>query len=415
VEKKMLVSEGGRNDKLKILLLTILLLVVGLFTAAYLGYSIGYMAAMNDVKGLREQVEALSENIAVLQKSLEVITQNATKYSLPAGNVSLSELYERVRDSVVMVRGLIRVPSVFGYSYSRVQGSGFIYNYSGQMVIVTNYHVVRNTLNITVTFANGNSYPASILGYDPYADLAVLRVEAPTSEYHPLNVASSSTLRVGDIVIAVGNPYGLYGSMSSGVVSALGRTITAEGVGNYPIANVIQTTVPLNPGNSGGPLLNVRGEVVGITTAIISGSQGVSFAIPSNTLLREIKWLVEEGRYNRHPWLGAAGVDVNYEIARAMNVDVTYGWLITEVIKDGPAHKAGLRGGTKVVNIAGEMIMIGGDIIIALNGVRIIGIDDLSSYLEEYTAPGQIVKVTIIRENRILTLDVELGARPPIS
>ncbi|MEM2321104.1 MAG: trypsin-like peptidase domain-containing protein [Candidatus Bathyarchaeia archaeon] len=411
----MLVSEGGRNDKLKILLLTILLLVVGLFTAAYLGYSIGYMAAMNDVKGLREQVEALSENIAVLQKSLEVITQNATKYSLPAGNVSLSELYERVRDSVVMVRGLIRVPSVFGYSYSRVQGSGFIYNYSGQMVIVTNYHVVRNTLNITVTFANGNSYPASILGYDPYADLAVLRVEAPTSEYHPLNVASSSTLRVGDIVIAVGNPYGLYGSMSSGVVSALGRTITAEGVGNYPIANVIQTTVPLNPGNSGGPLLNVRGEVVGITTAIISGSQGVSFAIPSNTLLREIKWLVEEGRYNRHPWLGAAGVDVNYEIARAMNVDVTYGWLITEVIKDGPAHKAGLRGGTKVVNIAGEMIMIGGDIIIALNGVRIIGIDDLSSYLEEYTAPGQIVKVTIIRENRILTLDVELGARPPIS
>jgi len=411
----MLVSEGGRNDKLKILLLTILLLVVGLFTAAYLGYSIGYMAAMNDVKGLREQVEALSENIAVLQKSLEVITQNATKYSLPAGNVSLSELYERVRDSVVMVRGLIRVPSVFGYSYSRVQGSGFIYDYSGQMVIVTNYHVVRNTLNITVTFANGNSYPASILGYDPYADLAVLRVEAPTSEYHPLNVASSSTLRVGDIVIAVGNPYGLYGSMSSGVVSALGRTITAEGVGNYPIANVIQTTVPLNPGNSGGPLLNVRGEVVGITTAIISGSQGVSFAIPSNTLLREIKWLVEEGRYNRHPWLGAAGVDVNYEIARAMNVDVTYGWLITEVIKDGPAHKAGLRGGTKVVNIAGEMIMIGGDIIIALNGVRIIGIDDLSSYLEEYTAPGQIVKVTIIRENRILTLDVELGARPPIS
>ncbi|MEM2607485.1 MAG: trypsin-like peptidase domain-containing protein [Candidatus Bathyarchaeia archaeon] len=415
MEKKMLVSEGGRNDKLKILLLTILLLVVGLFTAAYLGYSIGYMAAMNDVKGLREQVEALSENIAVLQKSLEVITQNATKYSLPAGNVSLSELYERVRDSVVMVRGLIRVPSVFGYSYSRVQGSGFIYDYSGQMVIVTNYHVVRNTLNITVTFANGNSYPASILGYDPYADLAVLRVEAPTSEYHPLNVASSSTLRVGDIVIAVGNPYGLYGSMSSGVVSALGRTITAEGVGNYPIANVIQTTVPLNPGNSGGPLLNVRGEVVGITTAIISGSQGVSFAIPSNTLLREIKWLVEEGRYNRHPWLGAAGVDVNYEIARAMNVDVTYGWLITEVIKDGPAHKAGLRGGTKVVNIAGEMIMIGGDIIIALNGVRIIGIDDLSSYLEEYTAPGQIVKVTIIRENRILTLDVELGARPPIS
>lgn len=411
----MLASEEGRNDRFKILLLIILLLVAGLSAAAYISYSIGYMAAINEVKELREQVEALSENIAVLRKSLETIAQNATKYNLPAENVSLSELYERVKDSVVMVRGLMRVPSVFGHSYGRIQGSGFVYNYTGRAVIITNYHVVRNTLNITVTFADGDSYPASILGYDPYADLAVLETDAPRSKYHPLNVASSSTLRVGDIVIAVGNPYGLYGSMSVGVVSALGRTITAEGAGNYPIANVIQTTVPLNPGNSGGPLLNIRGEVVGITTAIISGSQGVSFAIPSNTLLREIKWLVEEGRYDRHPWLGAAGVDINYEIARAMGVDVTYGWLITEVIKDGPAHKAGLRGGTKVVNIAGELIVIGGDIIIALNDVRITGIDDLSSYLEEYTAPGQIVKVTIIRENQMLTLDVELGARPPIS
>lgn len=411
----MLASEEGRNDRFKILLLIILLLVVGLSAAAYMGYSIGYMAAMNEVKGLREQVEALSKNIAVLRKNLETMAQNATKYNLPAENVSLSDLYERVKNSVVMIRGLIRVPSVFGYSYGRVQGSGFIYNYTGRAVIITNYHVVRNTLNITVTFADGDSYPASILGYDPYADLAVLEADAPKSKYRPLDVVSSSTLKVGDIVIAVGNPYGLYGSMSVGVVSALGRTITAEGAGNYPIANVIQTTVPLNPGNSGGPLLNVRGEVVGVTTAIISGSQGVSFAIPSNTLLREIKWLVEEGRYDRHPWLGAAGVDVNYEIAKAMGVDVTYGWLITEVVKDGPAYKAGLRGGTKVVNIAGELIMIGGDIIIALNGVRITGIDDLSSYLEEYTAPGQMVKVTIIRENRILTLDVELGARPPIS
>lgn len=406
----MLALEEDRNKR--VLLLVILLLVVGFSAAGYFGYSIGHMTAIDEIKKLQEKVESLSKNIITLQNNLEVMTQKATQYSILAENISLSEIYERVKSSIVMVRGLTRIPNIFGYSYSWVQGSGFIYNYTGRMIIVTNYHVVRNTVNVTVTFANGNSYPAFILGYDPYADLAVLDADAPESEYHPLKVVSSSTLKVGDIVIAVGNPYGLYGSMSIGIVSALGRTIMAETAGNYPIANVIQTTVPLNPGNSGGPLLNIRGEVVGITTAIVSGSQGVSFAIPSNTLLREIKWLVEEGRYDRHPWLGAAGLDMTYEIAKAMGVNVTYGWLITEVFKGGPADKAGLRGGIKTVRIAGELIPIGGDIIVAVDGFRITGIDDLSYYLEEYTEPGQIIRVTVVRGNQVLTLEVELGARP---
>ncbi|MEM1550989.1 MAG: trypsin-like peptidase domain-containing protein [Candidatus Bathyarchaeia archaeon] len=409
----MFTLEEGRG-RLRILLLIILLFVIGFSAAGFFGYSIGYTAAINEINRLQRQIESLEENVAVLKESLEKIIQNTMQYRLLAKNISLSEIYERVKNSVVIVRGITRVSGIFGYIYSRVQGSGFVYNCSGQMVIITNYHVVRNAMDITVTFANGNSYPASILGHDIYADLAVLKADAPESEYHPLEVVSSSTLRVGDIVIAVGNPYGLYGSMSVGVVSALGRTITADGAGNYPIANVIQTTVPLNPGNSGGPLLNIRGEVVGVTTAIISGSQGVSFAIPSNTLLKEIKWLVEEGRYNRHPWLGAAGVDMTYEIARAMDSNITYGWLITQVIRSGPADKAGLRGGTRTVNVAGELITVGGDIIIAVNGVKITGIDDLSSYLEEHTEPGQIVKVTIVRDNQVLTLDVELGARPPL-
>lgn len=370
------------------------------------------MTAISEVERLQRQVETLSRDLTLLRESLETISQSSAQHKLLIENISLSDIYNSVKDSVVMVRGYARL---LGYGYSRVQGSGFVYNYTGRMVIVTNYHVVRNAVNITVTFANGNSYPARVLGYDPYADLAVLEADAPEGEYRPAKVVSSSTLKVGDIVIAVGNPYGLYGSMSIGIVSALGRTITAETAGNYPIANVIQTTVPLNPGNSGGPLLNIRGEVVGITTAIISGSQGVSFAIPSNTLLREIKWLVEEGRYDRHPWLGAMGVDMTYEIARVMGINVTYGWLITDIIEGGPAHKAGLRGGTKIVNIAGNLITIGGDVIIAVNGVRITGIDDLSSYLEEYTVPGQIIEVTIIRGNQKLKLNVELGARPPLS
>ncbi|MEM3824948.1 MAG: trypsin-like peptidase domain-containing protein, partial [Candidatus Bathyarchaeia archaeon] len=174
-------------------------------------------------------------------------------------------------------------------------------------------------------------------------------------------------------------PYGLAGSMSIGIVSALGRTITEEQTGGYPIANVIQTTAPLNPGNSGGPLLNLLGQVVGITTAIISDSQGLGFAIPSNVILREIASLVTTGSYNRHPWIGAFGVDMTYEIARVMGTNITYGWLITQVVSGGPAANAGLKGGTKQVLVAGKYVTVGGDIIIAVNGTRITNFDTLST------------------------------------
>jgi 2-alkenal reductase len=399
---------------------TVLLAIIALslFLTVILGYSAGYMSASRRISDLESQIQEFKNEISKLKSSitsLNAITQNVTLFTLEK-NVSLTDLYERVKNSVVVVRGLI-LRYIFGRPYiaGQVQGSGFVYNFTGQMVIITNYHVVRGAVNITVTFANGNGYAAYVLGSDPYADLAVLSAEAPEDEYHPLEIVSSSNLKVGDLVIAIGSPFGLTGSMSVGVVSALGRTITEETTGGYPIANVIQTTAPLNPGNSGGPLLNHNGQVVGITTAIVSGSQGISFAIPSNTILREIKYLVTEGSYNRHPWLGAFGIDMTYEIARAMNANVTYGWLITQVIEGGPAHKAGLRGGTTLAYVAGKRITIGGDIIIAINDERIISIDDLSSYLEENTIPGQTINVTIVRDNKILTLPVTLGARPPPS
>jgi 2-alkenal reductase len=399
---------------------TVLLAIIALslFLAVILGYSAGYMSASRRISDLESQIQEFKNEISKLKSSitsLNAITQNVTLFTLEK-NVSLTDLYERVKNSVVVVRGLI-LRYIFGrpYTAGQVQGSGFVYNFTGQMVIITNYHVVSGAVNITVTFANGNGYAAYVLGSDPYADLAVLSAEAPEDEYHPLEIVSSSNLKVGDLVIAIGSPFGLTGSMSVGVVSALGRTITEETTGGYPIANVIQTTAPLNPGNSGGPLLNHNGQVVGITTAIVSGSQGISFAIPSNTILREIKYLVTEGSYNRHPWLGAFGIDMTYEIARAMNTNVTYGWLITQVIEGGPSHKAGLRGGTTLAYVAGERITIGGDIIIAINDERIISIDDLSSYLEENTIPGQTINVTIVRDNKILTLPVTLGARPPPS
>ncbi|MBX5321301.1 MAG: trypsin-like peptidase domain-containing protein [Candidatus Bathyarchaeota archaeon] len=392
----------------KILITTIV--IASLLIGGLLGYSLGYLTTSEKLNDLESQLSTLQEQMSNLQSTQNVINQNNT--FILGENVSLSGLYEQVKDSVVIIRGVIVQYDIFHRAYyTQVQGSGFVYNFTGGMVIITNYHVVESTINVTVTFINGNGYAATVLGSDPYADLAVLLTDAPQSEFKPLEIVSSSTLKVGDIVVAVGNPYGLAGSMSIGVVSALGRTITEE-TGGYPIANIIQTTAPLNPGNSGGPLLNLQGQVVGITTAIVSDSQGLGFAIPSNTILREISSLAITGSYNRHPWLGATGVDMTYEIAKAMGVNVTYGWLITQVTSGGPAANAGLRGGTKQVLIAGEYVTVGGDIIIAINETRITDMDTLSTYLEENTTPGQKINVSIVRENQTMTVAVTLGTRP---
>ncbi len=390
----------------KAVLLTILI-VVSLFAGGLLGYLVG---CSNKIGELQNQISTLQQQMLNLQ-SIQSANQSIT-YIL-GENVSLSKLYEQVKDSVVTIRGITIQYDIFHRPYySQVQGSGFVYNLTGEMVIITNYHVIEGTINVTVTFINGNGYEATLLGSDPYADLAVLSVNAPQNEYKPLGIVSSYTLEVGDIVIAVGNPYGLAGSMTIGIVSALGRTLTEEQTGGYPIADIIQTTAPLNPGNSGRPLLNLDGKVVGITTAIVSDSQGLGFAIPSSTILREIDSLVTTGSYNKHPWLGAAGVDMTYEIARVMDVNVTYGWLITQMTSGGPAANAGLKGGTKQVLIAGEYVTVGGDIIIAINGMRITNIDALSAYLEENTAPGQTINVTIVRGNQKIDVTVTLGTRP---
>jgi S1-C subfamily serine protease len=392
------------------------IIVVSLMAGGLLGYSIGNSTISARTNDLQNQLLTLQEEILNLQSTQNVINQNNT-YIL-GENVSLSQLYEQVKDSVVIIRGIIVQYDFWHYPhYTQVQGSGFVYNFTGEMVVITNYHVVQNAINITITFINGNGYAATVLGSDPYVDLAVLSTNAPQSEYRPLEIVGSSGLKVGDLVIVVGNPYGLAGSMTTGIVSALGRTITEEMTGGYAIANVIQTSAPINPGNSGGPLLNYQGQVVGITTAIVSDSQGLGFAIPSSTILREIGSLITKGTYNLHPWLGATGTDMTCEIAKAMNANVTYGWLIVQVTSGGPADKANLRGGTQRVLIEGEYVTIGGDIITVINAtyiaMRIRGMDDLSTFLEEYTLPNQTVNVTIVRNNQTMILPVELGTRPP--
>ena len=227
---------------------------------------------MEEINGLRSQLLALQEQIDSI-KALPSIT-----YIL-GENVSLSQLFEQVRESVVVIQAI--------RSTVTVQGSGFVYNYSGQMIILTNNHVIKNAISIRVTFSNGHTYTASCKGSNQTTDVAVLTTpSAPQAEYKPLEIVSSSTLKVGDPVIVVGTPYGLEGSMSNGIISALNRTINT---GETILTNIIQTTAPLNPGNSGGPLMNYLGQVVGMATAIVEDSQGIGFAIPSDTILQNIR------------------------------------------------------------------------------------------------------------------------------
>ena len=386
-------------------------IVLSLIGGSLIGYSAGNLFVSQNINGLKQEVSALQEQVSTLQSALDSNDTNGTY--VVGDNASLAHLYTQIKDSIVVIRGLTISYDMFHRAYySQVQGSGFVYNYEGQMVLITNNHVVEDVTNITVTFINGNGYAAELLGSDPYADLAVLSTSAPESEFSPLEIVSSSTLKVGDPLIAIGSPYELAGSMTTGIVSALGRTITEDLSGGYPVANVIQTSTPINSGNSGGPLINYQGKVVGITTAIVSDSQGLGFAIPSSTVLREIESLVSEGEYNKHSTIGASGIDMTYEIAQAMDLDVTYGWLIVDVTSGGPADSAGLKEGTEQVVAGGQNVVIGGDVIIEINDMRIRNLDDMSSYLEENTVPGQTIEVVVVRSSQVLAISLTLGNRP---
>jgi S1-C subfamily serine protease len=394
--------------------------IICLLIGGIISYAFVTLTTSSQISNLQNQASSLQSQVSSLQNQLSNIqTQNNTTdenntYIL-GDNVSLSQLYDQVKSSVATVQGTLVQYDFFGQPYcTTVQGSGFVSNFTGRSVIITNYHVIDGATNITATFIDGDAYPATVIGSDPYADLAVISMNASLAEYKPLEIASSSTLKVGDPVLAIGNPYGLSGSVSSGIVSALGRTITESTSGGYAIADCIQTTTPINPGNSGGPLLNYQGEVIGITTAVVTNSQGLGFAIPSASILRETESLITNGSYNNHPTIAASGTDMSYEIAQAMNVSVTYGWLITQVTSGGPASNAGLHGGTNDAQIDGSSVTIGGDIITAINGTRITNMDALSTYLEENTLPGQTIEVTYVRNNTALIAPLVLAARPPL-
>ena len=360
----------------------ILLFAAGLLVGGFVTFYISFV----EVNSLRDDVAVLESELSTVIRNQNVTYQNITIYQ---DSSALSTIYSNVLESVVLIQGTT--------SDGRVQGSGFVYRFANRMVVITNNHVVSGANSISVTFWNGHGYAATVLGTDAYADLAVVSVEgAPVGEFKPVEIVSSSSLRVGDQVIAIGNPYGLVGSATTGIASAVGRTITEDTAGGFAIANVIQTSAPINPGNSGGPLLNALGNVVGITTAIVSDSQGLGFAVPSNTILREISSLISIGTYRGHSYMGVTGSDMSYSAAQEIGSRVTYGWRLASITRRGPSD------GRLNIN----------DIIIALNGTLIRNNDDLASFLEEKTLPLESLVVTVMRNNERLDVTIVLGTRP---
>jgi len=293
-------------------------------------------------------------------------------------------------------------------------GSGFVYDTEGH--IVTNFHVVENAEELSVTLANGAVYPATVVGVDPSNDLAVLHIEADDLP-QPVALGASDNLRVGQFVVAIGNPFGQEGTLTVGVISALGRIIESPD-GRF-IGEAIQTDAAINPGNSGGPLLNLQGQVIGVNSQIISPSQasaGIGFAIPANTVRRVVPQLIAKGRYP-HPWLGAQLLGLTPDRAQlfrqaGMVVPVEEGLLVVEVVPGGPAERAGMRGGDQLVQLGNVRIPLGGDIITAINGETIADYQALTVYLETQTQVGDTVEVTIMRGSQEQKFQLTLDERP---
>ena len=397
---------SGRNW---LLVFIIIVIVVGNF-----GIVTFYVNNANqNVVKLNREIETLNQEIETLQFQLQSANYDISSLRdeikmLRLGNASqnlmLTQIYNQTKRSVV----LISIPTPLG----RGTGSGFVYDSDGR--IITNNHVVEGAENIQVTFIDGTIVRATLVGRDPYVDLAVIDVDIPEDRLRPVKLGNSSELLVGEQVVAIGNPFGLEDSMTAGIVSAVGRQMEAPG--RYAIVDVIQTDAAINPGNSGGPLLNMRGEVVGMNTAILSETRqfsGIGFAIPSDTIKREVPSLIETGSY-QHPYLGIVGMDIMPAIRELMELgEETRGALVVEVTKDGPADKAGLRGGTTDAVVEGTRVKIGGDVIIGVDGQTVRSLYDLVFYLERYRKPGETITLTLIREKSVLELQLVLGVRPP--
>jgi 2-alkenal reductase len=376
----------------------------------------------------------------VVAAATQAPTSAASSALLPANSLEQAymQVYEAVNPSVVNIQVIQEISNTSSQGFtipgfpelqnpqttpSVVEGSGFVYDTNGH--IVTNNHVIENASNIVVTYSDGSQASAKLVGTDPGADLAVIQVEGDFSKLKPLSLADFSTVKVGEIAVAIGNPFGLQGSMSTGIVSGLGRMLETNGAQNqsqfqsntpnFSIPDMIQTDTAINPGNSGGPLLNLAGEVIGVNTAIATTSgtnSGVGYAIPSSIVKAIADQLIENGKVD-HAWLGIAGQDLTSNLATAMKLDAGQrGVLINEVVQGGPADKAGLKGSSTTVTIYGIDVSVGGDVITAVDKVEVKNFDDLLSYIFLHTQSGQKVELTILRDGKPMTVTVTLASRP---
>jgi len=348
---------------------------------------------------------------------------------------TLEQIYQQVSPSVVNIRVVQKqeamfpaLPEIPGFPffnlpqgpqeyYTKGLGSGFVWDKEGH--IITNNHVVTGADRITVTFQDGTTVSGKVVGSDPDSDLAVVTVETSADQLQPVQMADSTQVKVGQMAVAIGNPFGLQGTMTVGFVSALGRLLPADtestGGSTYSIPDVIQTDAPINPGNSGGVLVDCDGRVIGVTSAIISPAgvnAGIGFAIPSAIVQKVVPVLIKTSHYE-HPWLGISGLSLNPDITKAMGLKSDMrGALIVDVVPNSPADKAGLRGSDRQVTIDGDQVRVGGDVITAIDRQSIKTFDDLVTYLARSTEIGQVVTLDVISQGKEKKVKVTLVARP---
>jgi S1-C subfamily serine protease len=402
-----------QREKLEIISIIILSFTVGIFVT----FNFDHMNATDT--SVNPESVSLKTNFENSADALSVDSQNHSLdfFSINDYENLLTGVFESVNNSVVQITSQYSVVNnhiiINGSpleSQSTHLGSGLVYDTFGH--IITNAHVVENAEKVDVTFVDGNSYAAEVIGKDDYADIAVLKIIDDYSDetLHPLTFGDSSQLHVGQQVIAIGNPFGLSNTMTTGIVSQTGR-ILPNGKDGFSNPNVIQTDAAINPGNSGGPLLNLFGEVIGINTAIRSTTgefSGVGFAISSNMVMRVVPDLIEKGIY-AHPWIGIVGSSLNHELTQKLDLPNNYkGVMVSSVVKDSPADKAGLEEAT--YNANGELK--DGDVIISIDKNPVKGMDDIITYIAENKSVGDEITLTINRHDNLIDFKVILGERP---
>jgi 2-alkenal reductase len=313
------------------------------------------------------------------------------------------DVYDQVGPAVVC----ITAPQRFGQCI----GSGFVIDLQGH--VVTNNHVAEVSRELLVTLADEHSAPAEVVGMDLGSDLAVLEIDVPAEELTIAELGESASLRVGQRAIAIGNPFGLERTITTGVISSLRRTLPRDD-SDFQLAELIQTDAAINPGNSGGPLLDSQGRVIGVNVAIASNSgtnSGVGFAIPVDIVKRVVPELIARGRY-RHPWLGVSGGTITPELIEAEKLPVETGVIISTVEPGSPADKAGLRGGNRQVQVSGTQMLAGGDIVVAIDDMEVKRFDDVVNYLASFTGVGDLITLTVVREAVEIRIEVTLEERP---